>query len=254
MIGLGALLSAGAQGAEFQFGALLQWGVAGNGDYEIAVGNNPAAPDATASLANHWVSNVERLIQVEYLKGTNTATVRVYDGATATGGSTQVSFQPTGGGTVAADAIWTLPASAFFVTAQGVGSGGPIFGSSASLSNITLSGVSGAINVIQPIQQTTLTAARGFLGGTSTVAQTGDIVFQADATGSWRLQGTLRLTLSTTIGVDSNDLQLGISGAAVEAVPEPGTVGLVSIGFLVMAGVARRRKCGGNLVLHGRAH
>jgi hypothetical protein len=168
-------LSSAAHAAQFQFGALVQAGIAGAGDWEIGVGTSSAAPTTTASLATQWVSGVDRLMQLEYLKSTNTVNVRVYNGNAAAGAFTQASYSPAGGALVGANATWTLPASSFFVTATN----GTIAPTSVTLSSITLSGVSGAINVIQPIQQTTLTAAHAFFGPTTSASQTGDVVFQA---------------------------------------------------------------------------
>jgi hypothetical protein len=241
--GLAALMTTASQAAQFQFGALVQAGVAGGGDWEVGVGNSVASLADTNSLGTHWATGSNRLVEVEYLRSTNTASVRVYNGNTASGAFTESSFQPTGGAGVAANATWTLPAAAFFATAQGTFSGGPIFGSSISITNLVLTGVSGAVNIIQPIQQTTLTAARPVLGGTITVAQTQDIVFTADSTGSWRLQGTIQMGgLGPFFGANGDDLALSISASATDAVPEPGTVGLMLIGGLLMAGVSRRRK------------
>jgi hypothetical protein len=240
MMSVGLMLAASAHAAQFQFGALIQAGVAGAGDWEIGVGDSSGGTTVTSSLGSHWVNGVDRAIQMEYSKTTNTISVRVYNGATATGGFTEASFQPTGGAAMVADAIWTLPAASFFATAEGFGAGGPVFASSITISNLTLSGVSGAINVIEPIQQTTLVASRAFLGGTSTVSQSQDIVFQADSTGSWRLQGTIQMTGLSGAGASGNDLSLQFNALASD-VPEPGTLGLMGLGCLALFGLSRRK-------------
>ncbi|MEO5923963.1 MAG: PEP-CTERM sorting domain-containing protein [Bryobacteraceae bacterium] len=220
--------SAAAKAAQFQFGVLVQAGIAGAGDWEIGVGTTSAAPVNTASLANQWVNGADRAVQMEYLKGTNTVNVRVYNGATTTGAFTQASYNPTGGGLVGANAIWTLPTASFFATATS----GTLFGTSITVSNLTLSGVSGAINIIQPIQQTTLDASRGFLGATDTVSQSQNIVFTADSSGSWRLTGTINMTglPPTLLGATGNQLALSVGASAVDAVPEPGTFGFMLLG------------------------
>src|SRR4051812_14998752 len=112
------ILNVAAQGAQFQFGALVQAGIAGAGDWELGVGTTAAAAVNTASLTNQWVAGADRMLQLEYLKPTNTVNVRLYDGATATGAFTQVSYSPAGGALVGANAIWTLPAASFFATAS----------------------------------------------------------------------------------------------------------------------------------------
>jgi len=239
-----AILAGSAHAAQFQFGALIQAGTSGTGDWEVAVGNSTASLVDTESLATHWANGVDRLVQLEYLKTTNTVNLRVYNGNTTAGAFTQASFQPAGGTLVAANAIWTLPANAFFVTAQS----GPVIGTSMSVSNLALSGVSGAINVIQPIQQTTLVASRGFLGGTSTVSQSQAISFQADPSGNWRLQATVQINgLQPFLGLGAQGAELtwGVSASAVDAVPEPSTFGLMGFGGAVMIGIARRRNSKG---------
>jgi hypothetical protein len=244
-VGIAALLTASAQGASFQFGALVQAGVAGGADWELGAGASTASPTATAELATPWANGVDRLLQVEYLKASNTVNVRVYNGTTAAGAFSQASFSPVGGAAVGANAIWTLPASSFFATALGFGAGGPIFGSSISVSGLTLAGISGALNIIQPILQTSLTATRGFLGATDTVSQTQDIVFQGDSTGSWRLAGLVQMNGLTSIfgtNATGNDLTFGLNASATDVVPEPGTWGLMLLGTVAMAGLSRRRR------------
>ena len=230
MAGTAVLFAGVAQGAQFQFGALVQAGIAGAGDWEIGVGNSTASPTTTASLASQWVANTPRLMQLEYLKTTNTVNVRVYDGNAAAGAFTQASFSPAGGAAVGANAMWTLPASSFFV--QAVNS--TILPSSIALSNITLSGVTGAINIIQPVQQISLTATRGFFGGTVTSAQTGDIVFQGDSNGNWRLAASV--TLGGFVGIlpNGNALEMSLDASAIDVVPEPGTWGMLLIGGILM--------------------
>jgi hypothetical protein len=233
------VLSSAAQAAQFQFGALIQAGIAGTGDWEIGVGSTAATPTSTASLTNQWVAGVDRMVQLEYLKPTNTVNVRVYDGATATGAFTQASYSPVGGNLVGANAIWTLPASSFFATATT----GPLLGTSITVSNITLSGISGAVNVIQPIQQTTLTASRGIFGGTTTDFQPANVVFQGDSNGSWRLAATVNLNGTFgNIWAQGNQLALSLNAGAVDPVPEPSTFGMILLGGVLIAGGSRLRK------------
>jgi len=237
---LAVFLVNSAQAAVFQLGSLVQAGFTSSsaGNWEVAVGDTAGATADTDSLNTYWNNNEDRLLQMEYLKATNTVNVRVYDGATATGAFTQVSYNPTGGAAVAATAMWTLPSSAFFVTATT----GPTQATSISLSNISISGISGAVNIIQPIQQTTISATRAIGGPLSTVSQTQDVVFYADTTGSWRLQGTLALSGIQGGGrATGAQLALSLSAAANDAVPEPSTFGLFAIGGSLMIGFAKRR-------------
>ncbi len=244
MAAVALFFSAAAQGAQFQFGALVQAGIAGTGDWEIGIGTTAAAPASTASLATQWANNTPRLVELEYLKSTNSVNVRVYDGNTNAGGFTQTSYSPAGGTLVGANAVWTLPASSFFVQATN----GTILPSSITVSNITLSGISGAVNIIQPLQQTTLAANHSFLGATATTAQTGDVVFQADVNGNWRMTATVTMTgLFGAFGASGNELALALNANALDPVPEPGTLGLLLIGgAIIVGGRIRRNKSTGS--------
>ncbi len=239
IIGIAVCLAPSAQAVQFQFGALVQAGFTSSsaGNWEMAVGSTPGATTDTASLSTYWNNNEDRHFEVEYLKATNTVNVRVYDSALTSSPFTQVSYNPTNGALAAATATWTLPASSFFVTA----STGPTQNTSIQLSNITLSGISGAVSVLQPIQQTTLAASRIVGGPVATVSQTQDIVFVADSTGSWRLSGDIRLSGIQGGGrATGNELALNFSASANDAVPEPGTFAMSVIG-LMLFGVAGYR-------------
>ncbi|MEO5923964.1 MAG: PEP-CTERM sorting domain-containing protein [Bryobacteraceae bacterium] len=234
------LLGTTTQAAQFQFGALIQAGFTSNSapNWEVAVGATPGATAATSSLSSYWNNSENRHVVIEYLKPTNTVNVRVYEDATTASAFTQISYNPAGGAAVAATATWTLPASAFFVTATT----GPTQATSIQISNLALSPVSGALNVIQPIQQTTLAASRAVGGPLASVAQTQDIVFTADTNGSWRLTGDIRLSGIQGGGrATGAELALNFSASANDAVPEPGTLGLTLIGGLAMFGLHRKR-------------
>jgi hypothetical protein len=218
-------------GAQFQFGALIRVGYAGTGgsNYDFGAGPTSGALAATGDYAAYYTDGVPVAFQIQYTKATNTVTVNV-------GGNT-VNYNPAGGAALAANAIWTLPASSFFVTAAT----GPFLGTSVTLSGLTLSGVTGALNILQPIQQTTLNATRGFLGGTVSANESQDIVFQADPGGDWRLNGNVTFTgllppPFNILGANGDDLQFGFAASA--SVPEPSTaismlLGLAFIGFQV---------------------
>jgi hypothetical protein len=228
--------------AQFQFSTLIRLGsaAAGAGNYELQAGSN------TADLNPYFADRVSQAFSIQYAKATNTATLTV--------GSSSVSFNPAGGAATAADAIWTLPASSFTLTALGPFNGSlngtfGLEGTSISLSGLTLTGVSGALNVLQPLQNTTLAASRNFLDGTVTASQSGDVVFQGDSNGDWRLTGTITLTgllpISTTSG---DDLSFGFAASAtdVTATPEPSALSSMLSGSaaLMLLWSRRRRKKG----------
>jgi PEP-CTERM motif-containing protein len=224
--------------AQFQLGVLIRAGslAAGAGNWEIGAGDTSGAPSGTADATPYWANNTDRRVEIEYQKATNTLEVRLYQDATNTSAFSVVDFNPTGGSLVGAGATWTLPASSFFVNAAG----GPTPPTSITLSNLSLSGLSGALNVLSPIQQTTLAASRAANGATSTVTEAGDIVFQGDATGSWRLTGILNLTgIAGGAGASGNELSFGFAGTAV--VPEASTLMLIGMGMVAL-GLFHRRK------------
>jgi PEP-CTERM motif-containing protein len=236
------LLTVPAYGAQYQLGVLIRAGFSatGAGAWELGAGDSSGSPATTSDATPFWSNDEDRHVEIEYQKPTNNLQVRLYQDATNTSGFSQVNFSPTGGAAVAASATWVIPTSSFFVTAAS----GPTPPSSISLSNITLGGISGALNILQPLQQTTLTASRGANGATSTVAQSSDIVFQGDATGSWLLTGNLNLKgFAGPAGVSGNDLAFSFGGTAVgAAVPEPTSVALVGLGMLALVLIDRFRR------------
>jgi hypothetical protein len=228
-------------GANFSFGVLVQAEFTGGlpstgGSDSVGAGDNASANGASNSST--WQSGQSHALQIEYLKATNTISVKLYQGANATGAFTETDYHPTGGGSQAANAIWTLPASAFFVTAQG----GPLQVASASISNLALSGVSGGINILQPLQQTTLTASNIFGSPTSTVTQGQDIIFQGDSNGDWMLTGSLTFSGVALGATPANDLAFGFSGtAAGSSVPETSSLPLVGTGLAALIFFGRRK-------------
>ncbi len=217
-------MGAAAQGAQFQFGALVQAGVAGTGDWEIGIGTTATAPSSTASLGTHWADGVSRMVEMEYLKPTNTVNVRVYSRSTGDGALRRPLPILQVEAAVGANAIWTLPASSFFVQAWCDQSA-----ISITVSNITLTGISGALNVIQPIQQTTLAASHGLFGGTDITAQSGDVVFSPPAVAVGGMAASVTMT-GFIVLPSGNQTALGINASAVDAVPEPSTFALLLVG------------------------
>ena len=237
------LLAGPGYAAQFQLGVLVQAGFAatGPGFWEFGAGNTSGAPVSTNDLTPYWQNGVDRRVEIEYRKATNNLQVRMYQDGTNTSPFSQVNFNPTGGASIVPTATWTLSAASFFVTATN----GTFLPTSITLSGLALSPISGALNILQPIQQTTLTAARGFFGATTTVTQSQDIVFQGDSTGSWRLTGNLNLQGFFgfgPFGATGNDLAFGFGATAAGAiVPEVSTFALVGLGMIAM-GLIRRRK------------
>jgi PEP-CTERM motif len=225
-----------AAAAQFQLNTLIQLGEVGanapNG-WEVGFGSNTGTLGFVGSLPTYWVSGGARNFQLSYDRPTNLMEVRIYDPASTTAYAFG-TFTPTGGPSVVGSA-WVLPAASFFVTDLTGGNAA----SSISVSGLALTGITGgALSILSPIQQTTMTAsATGPASPTQTVTQSKDVVFLADATGSWRLTGAVTMNFAGLTGSNFNRLQLGI--AAVTATPEPATWAMLLVG-LALVGIGKR--------------
>jgi hypothetical protein len=161
------------------------------------------------------------------------AVLRLYQNGSNTQYS-QLTYHPAGS-PVATNATWTLPASSFFATALS----GPGVSSTITVSNLTLSGISGALTILKPIQQTSLQASSGLSAATQTVTQSQDIVFRADSTGSWQLNGFITLNgIGFAGGPTGNQLELALTA---QASPEPASAVLMGAGLGALLLVQRRR-------------
>lgn len=233
--------------AQFQFGTMVRAGVAGAQDWELAAGDSSGAlpPNANTSHLNpHYNNNSPQLFEIGYVRSTNTAFLRVYRNTNPASNFTQVSYNPVGGAAVVGTALWTLPASGFYVRATQV-----TVPSSIQVSNLQLLG---AVNVIQPIQQTTMLAAQSNTGGGAMVTQSSDIVFRTTGSGDWTLRGELTLTglpNGSNPGARRSQLQFGLNADA-EA-PEPGTFGLMAAALGTVWALNQRRRRARVLVVGG---
>jgi hypothetical protein len=150
-------------------------------NWEVAVGDNDGSTGQSGSIA-WWASGASRQFQVTCNRPANNLQMRIY----ANNGASYAFMNYTPTGTpAAADAVWTLPASSFFVSAQ---TGANVY-TGVTVSNLALTGLSGALSILSPIQQTTIQAGSGPFQPSQTVTQPADIVFRGDSDGSWRLQG-----------------------------------------------------------------
>jgi hypothetical protein len=227
--------------ATFGLGTLIQVALSSSSTNgaTIGAGDNGSASTVSANAAS-FQDGQGRWVAILYQQPTNTLQIRLYDGATNGSAYTSINYNPAGG-PPAANVMWTIPAAAFFVSAT-TGVNRP---TSISFSNLTLTGISGALNIISPMSQTSLTASKA--GGPASPGQTtiqgGDIMFQGDSTGSWMLSGLLTLTGVNGNGASGNELALGFSGTA-SAVPETSSLSLMGIGLaaLIVGGRGRRGK------------
>jgi hypothetical protein len=233
IISLAAMPAAGAQ---FEFSTLIRWG--GNGapstNWELGVGDTPGTLTNTANATPAFSTTANRMFEVDYARATNTATLRLYAGTTASGGSDAVTFNPAGGGTLATTVEWRLPAASFFVQAT------PVVGtlSQIQVSNLTL--VTGTILAPFQFQASPMSVSQITGTGGGQINHSGDVVFVGDAGGNWRVRGLVNMAAFGPIGV--NGLSFGLTASA--SVPEPMSSVLIGLGLAVVAICRRRGRLG----------
>jgi hypothetical protein len=232
-----AVLALPSAGAQFEFNALVRLGensLAPNA-WETGLGPNNGTYSNTANANPYWTSGESRQFQLTYTGASNNLELRLFSNNGAT--SNLISVTPATAAVT--NTTWRLPASSFFATAL---AGGNV-STTVTVSSLQLAGLSGALNIVQPLQQTTLQAASGVFLPTATVTQSQDVVFQGDASGSWRLQGFVTMNF-TGLGGGGNStrLQFGVDAIAESATPEPSTWVLFSAGLLMIGWGSRRRK------------
>lgn len=216
-LALGLVLTSGLLPArDFQFGTMIRWGASGP-EWELGAGASAGAPANTVSsdLGNFVSQN----FQIGYNQASNTGFVRI--------GANQASFNPSNGGPLNSG-IWTIPSAAFFVRANGF------------LTTVQVTGLSFAsgVTVLAPMTSTTLTAVNPATSGIPTLmTQGGPIVFRADASGNWTLQG--QVTMAALLGAGASGMEFGVTAMAADT-PEPATILLTGTALALLA-IRRRR-------------
>ncbi len=244
-----AAATTGLSAAQFQFGTMVRAGINGAQDWELAVGNSSGAlpPNAnTAQVQPHYTNGRDNEFEISYTKATNTATLMVRTRTSGPGsGRTFLSYNPIGGSLLPAAATWTIPVGGLYLRAVQIPAA-----SSISLSNLRLSG---AISILQPIQQTTMTAAQNNTPGGSLVRQSADIVFRTTGSGDWKLEGEFTMTgvaqNGSQPGAKRSELQFGFN--AIAEAPEPATVFGAGLGLSAIVWFHRRRNAGTKAVAKG---
>jgi hypothetical protein len=228
---------------EFSFFSILQAGLPGNADWEIGTGPNANTVSNTAQYRYSqstpgWSDNLDHQFRIGYTHATNTIYATVW-GSTGTAYTSQ--YNPAGGAAVRTDGIWTIDTGALSVSATPhTGTNGQSAPSAIVVDNLQLSA---AVNVLQPLSQTSLSASQP--AGSGQGANTSPIVFSAAATGGdWYLDGTIRFTglagNTAGAGAQRSSLQFGLSGSYTDT-PEPAALFLVAGGLGAMAYYRRRR-------------
>jgi hypothetical protein len=226
--------NAPAMASQFQFGMMIELGSNSASSWELGLGSSSGSITSTASLTPYFINNQFRLFQLDYNKASNTTTLRMYAGSRALGPTTSASYSPVGGASAPADNLWTLPASLFFLQSAPSSSNTRI-----ELSGLALSGINGAINILNPLQQTSMIEQQNNGNGAGSITQSGDVRFFADPTGSWRLEGLIRIRAAGGTPAQ-NALIFGL-GASSSAAPEPWTMATVGSGLLFVALFRRRQ-------------
>ncbi len=240
----------GLSAAQFQFGTMVRAGLSGNQEWEIAAGQSSGAlpPSATTGqVSPHYTDGRNNPFEIGYVKSTNTATLTVRTGSGGGGSSTTtVNWNPVGGSLLPAAATWTIPMGGLYVSAARV----PI-ATSISLDKLKLTG---AISILQPIQQTTMTAAQNNTPGGVVVRQSADIVFRTTGSGDWKLEGEFTMTglapNGAQPGAKRSELQFGFN--VIAEAPEPATVLATALGLGALIAL-RRRQGEGTKVSAGRS-
>jgi hypothetical protein len=217
--------------ANFSVGVLIEAEINNTtgGSIETNLGNTAG----TVAFANNVAWNGQGQsdnVTLQYTQSTNTMTVTVV----TPGGTTTSTFNPTGGAGNTRP-LWTIPANAFFVTATSSANGKS---ASVTLNNLALSGISGAMNILQPIQQTSLSASNS-TGGSTKQAESAPIVFQGDVNGNWKLTGTF-IPSGVALPATGTILAFGFSGTA-SPVPEASSWSMLAGGGALLW-ILRRRK------------
>jgi len=229
--------------AEFSFFSILRAGLPGNADWEIGTGpDGNTIPNSAQyryrSGTPGWSNNLDQQFRIGYTQATNTA----YAMAWGANGTQYIStYNPDGGFTVSPRGTWTINTDSMYVVATPRSNGNaPSAPSSIEVDRLELSS---AVNVLQPLSQTSLYASQPT--GTSRRGNTAPIVFSAAANGGdWFLDGTIRFSglLGSGGGASAqrSSLHFGMTATYTEN-PEPAAILLVSGGLVAMAYWRRRR-------------
>ncbi len=246
VIGILIIASATCLSAQsFSFYSTLQAGQNASASWEVGTGTTPAYSNATWTVAdfyynsvpsdNHWRSGgLTQEFQVGYNATTNTAFTRVKDFQ----GNWTEAARANPGPALTTDAIWTLPASSFNLSATGLPTPNLIIIEGLAISpNVTL--VSG-----------TLPASLGAFGspGNSSVSNlSAPLVINAAANGgSWYLGGTVRFSGLLGSGGSAQGSQLSFNLQATgNQTPEATTMSLLGGGLAFLGWMSRRRRMGG---------
>jgi hypothetical protein len=222
--------------AEFSFFATLRAGRPAAADWEIGLGTDRNASQATRNF--QWESgtptwrsdNRPQPFRLEYTASTQTVRMTVRDSEDNPWSQTITNSGPALG----ANAIWTLPAAGFFVsTAAPSGAQAR----SITVSNLT---VDPGVQILSGSLPTSLAASGP---PASSMAMSAPLVINAASNGgNWFLAGNTRFTGLTGLGGNAQGSQLQFFLNAIGTdTPEAQTFFLVGLGLLAVGFGSRRR-------------
>lgn len=212
--------------AEFDFFATLRAGRNASADWEQGVG-----PDSSASTVNtnfrwapgnqHWrAGNQPQNFRIGYDASTGSAYSTIWDSNNV---ASTVSFANPAG-PLNVNAIWTLPASNFFVSAT--------VRSIATSINVENLSLAPGVQVLSGSLPVNISASQPGGGTDQTQSLLSPLVFNTAASGgNWYIAGTVRfagLTANAT-GAQGSQLQFMMNAVGTDN-PEPATFALIGLG------------------------
>ncbi|GAB4419638.1 MAG: hypothetical protein OHK0021_24190 [Bryobacter sp.] len=230
------LMAVGAWAESFSFSSILRAGRFAGADWEIGIGPGGTNSASTSSFNylgapgnNHWGNaNTWHDFQIGWNANTQSAFVRVFN---ANNVATTVSVNKPGPALLT-NAIWTIPASSFFLGAAA--RPGP---TSVAVQNVSLS------SGVQVLSGTLPNGAGVSQNGSGSFLPNGApiVINPASAGGSWTISGEIRFTgLTSQGGVAQNSQLQFLFGATGSDVPEAGTLSTIGLGLVGLA-IYRRR-------------
>lgn len=231
----------GAYGQSFSFYSTLRAGLPAGGDWELGLGNTSSASSSTANVSftnggpgqNWWNPNASQAFRIGWNATTNSAYATVF-GAGAV--SQTVNFA-NAGAPLSSNAIWTLPAASFFVSAATRPSP-----SSVEITGLTLSPntvlASGSLPSLFRASQPIVNPGDNFQSLNAPL-----VINAASNGGNWFIQGNIRFNGLAGQGGSSQRSQLQFNILATGSdVPEPLSTSLVGAGLFALLFWRRRQR------------
>lgn len=223
-------------GGDFSFFATLRAGLPATTDWEIGLGTDQNANQATSNF--QWESgtptwragNRPQPFQLEYTASTQTVRMTVRDSQNNPWSRTLTNAGPA----LTANAIWTLPAAGFFVSTAAPNGARP---RSITVSELTLDP---GVQILSGSLPTSIAASGPPASSTPMSAPL--VINAASNGGNWYLAGNIRFTGLADLGGNAQGSQLQFLLNAIGTdTPESQTFLLTGLG-LIAVGLGTRRR------------